>query len=178
MKTIILGITAILFSLNIQAQNKNVKSEVKTTITTVTGAKGEKKLIKTEEVKEVQNIELKNADSNILNKEIKETPVEVTTTTMLTADGVTRVVDIDRSAYYDLNGKKYQVALDQNGYTLLFPDGKEKAILRKTQNNNYIYKAKDITSFGYFDSNGNLVLETYDAKTDKVTATTYVIVKQ
>jgi hypothetical protein len=34
MKTIILGIAAFLFTVNIQAQ-KNVKSEVKTTVTTV-----------------------------------------------------------------------------------------------------------------------------------------------
>lgn len=179
MKTIILGITAILFSLNIQAQNKNVKSEVKTTVTTIKGAKGgEKKIIKTEEVNEVQKIELKDADSNILNKDIKETPVEVTTTTTLTADGVSRIVEIDRSAYYELNGQKYQISLDQNGYNLIFPDRKEKGVLRKTSNNNYIYRAKDNTSFGYFDSNGNLVLETYNDKTDTVTVTTYVIIKE
>ena len=69
MKTIILGMIAFLFTLTIQAQNKNVKSEVKTTVTTIKDSKGEKKLIKTQEVKEVQKIELKDADSNELNKE-------------------------------------------------------------------------------------------------------------
>lgn len=170
--------TAFLFSLNIHAQNKNVKSEIKTTTTTVNNSKGEKKSIKTQEVKEVQKIEFKDADSNVLNKDIKETPVQVTSITAITADGITNIVDIDRSAYYELNGQKYQVAIDQNGYTVFLPDGKEKAILRKTSNNNYIYKAQSITSFGYFDSNGNLVLETYDDKTDKVTVTTYNIIKQ
>lgn len=178
MKTIILGMAAFLFALNIQAQNKNVKSEVKTTVTTVKNSEGEKKIIKTQKVQEVQNIELKDADSNVLNKEMKETPVQVTKTTEVTANGVTRVVDVDRSAYYNLNGKKYQVTADQGGYTMFFPEGKKAAILRKTSNNNYIYKTKTNTSFGYFDANGNLVLETYDDKTDKVTVTTYNIIKQ
>lgn len=168
---------AFLFSINIQAQNKNVKSEVKTTVTTVKDSEGEKKLIKTQEVKEVQNIELKDADSNVLNKEMKETPVQVTATTEVTANGVTRVVDVDRSAYYNLNGNKYQVAVDKTGYTMFTPTGKKTAVLRKTSNNNYIYKTKNETSFGYFDANGNLVLESYNDKTDKVTVTTYIIVK-
>lgn len=178
MKTIILGITAVLFSLTIQAQNKNVKSEVKTTVTTVKDSQGEKKIVKTEKLKEVQNIELKDADSNALNKEIQQTPVQVISTTAVTADGVTNMVDIDRSAYYELNGQKYQVTLDQKGYNFIFPGGKEKGVLRKTKNNNYIYKTKDTTSFGYFNSNGDLVLETYDDNTDQVKVTTYIMVKE
>jgi hypothetical protein len=50
--------------------------------------------------------------------------------------------------------------------------------LRKTSNNNYIYKAKNKTSFGYFDANGNLVLESYDDKTDKVIIETFIMVKE
>jgi hypothetical protein len=45
--------------------------------------------------------------------------------------------------------------------------------LRKTSNNNYIYKAKDKTSYGYFTADGNLILEHYDEATDTVTITTY-----
>jgi hypothetical protein len=127
MKTIILGMIAFLFTLTIQAQNKNVKSEVKTTVTTIKDSKGEKKLIKTQEVKEVQKIELKDADSNELNKEIKNTPVQVTAITEVTANGVSNIVDIDRSAYYNLNGQKYQVSLVETGYNMYLPN-KEKTI--------------------------------------------------
>ncbi|MET0759174.1 MAG: hypothetical protein ABWZ56_02055 [Flavobacterium sp.] len=178
MKTIVLGMAAFLFSLNIQAQNQNVKTEVKTTTTTVKDSEGEKKLVKKEKVQEIQNIELKDAESKVLNKEMKETPVQVTATTEVTADGVTRVIDVDRSAYYNLDGNKYQVSVDKSGYTMFSPTGKKAAVLRKTSNNNYIYKTKNNTSYGYFDANGNLVLETYDDKTDKVTVTTYTIIKE
>ena len=167
-----------LFSVNIQAQNKNVKSEVKTTVTTVKSSDGQKKSIKTQEVKEIQKIELKDAESNALNKERKETPVEVTAITSITANGVTNIVDVDRSAYYDLNGEKYQVKLAESGYTIYQPNAEKAAVLRKTSNNNYIYSSKNKTSYGYFDANGNLVLESYDDKTDKITVETFVIIKK
>ena len=49
--------------------------------------------------------------------------------------------------------------------------------LRRTSNNNYIYKNKDKFSVGYFNADGNLVLETYDEKTDKITIETYNLQK-
>ncbi len=168
---------AILFSINSQAQNKNVKTEVKTTVTTVKDSDGEKKIVKTQEVQEAQNIEIQDSDSKSLNRVTKETPVEVIKTTKLTKDGVTKVIDVDRSAYYNLNGVKYQVEADKNGYSMYFPKGVKAAVLRKTSNNNYIYKTKNNTSYGYFDTNGNLILETYDENTDKVTYTKYNIIR-
>jgi hypothetical protein len=177
MKIILLGIAAFLFSINIQAQKKNVKSEVTTSTTTVKNSDGKKEVIRTKEIEEVQRIELKDADSKVLNKEIKESPVEVTATTRITENGVTKVIAVDRSAYYNLDGVKYQVASDKSGYTMFAPDGERAAILRRTSNNNYIYKAKDKTSYGYFTADGNLVLENYDEATDTVTITTYNVEK-
>ena len=46
MKTIILGVFALLFSLSTQAQNQNKKTETKTTTTTVKDNKGEHKIVK------------------------------------------------------------------------------------------------------------------------------------
>ncbi len=175
MKVIVLGVAALLFSINIQAQKKNVKTEVKTNITTVKDSQGEQKIVETQEIEEVQSLELKDASSKILNKDMKETPVEVTATTKITENGVTKVIDVDRSAYYELDGKKYQVSSDKKGYTMFLPDGKKSAILRKTSNNNYIYRAGDRTSYGYFDAEGNLILESYDVSTDTVIITKYII---
>ena len=178
MKTITFTLLAILLSINTQAQIKNVKSEVKTTVTTVTNNTGEKKSVKKEEVKETQKIELKDADSNALNKEIKSTPVEVTATTTMSANGITNSVEVDRSAYYDLNGERYQIKLSESGYTIYQPDTKKAAVLRKTSNNNYIYSAKNKTSFGYFNADGNFVLESYDPVTDKVTVETFIVLQK
>jgi hypothetical protein len=178
MKTITYGLIAILLSIGTQAQIKNVKSEVKTTVTTVKNSTGEKKSVKKEEVKEAQKIELKDADSNVLNKEIKTTPVEVTAITTMSANGLTNSVEVDRSAYYDLNGERYQVKLSESGYNIYQPNTKKEAVLRKTSNNNYIYSAKNKTSFGYFNADGNLILESYDPVTDKVTVETFIVMQK
>ena len=175
MKTLIIGIAAGLFCITASAQNTNVTDVSKTTTTTIKDSEGEKKLVKKENTQEVQNIELQNPDSKELNKDLKASPVQVTSSTQVTTpDGTTRTVDVDRSAYYSVGGSKFKMAIDNSGYTVTEPaTGRRTAILRRTSNNNYIYRTKDRTSIGYFDANGNLVLETYDDKTDKVTVETY-----
>lgn len=176
-KTLFLGLVAFLFSISGQAQNKNIKETTKTTVTTVKNSDGEKKFIKTENVKELQKIELKEESPNTLNIDMKDSPVMVKSTTKITnPDGSTRTVDIDRSSYYLLNGNKYKVASDASGYTMSF--GTEKpALLRKTSTNSYVYRSKNKTAIGYFDINGDLILETYDDKSDKVLVEKYAIVK-
>lgn len=179
MKTVYIGTMIFLLTLNIQAQNKNVKDETKTTITTVTDSKGDKKYVKKENTREVQEIELKSEKPNTLNIETKDSPIQVVTTTKITnPDGTTRTVDIDRSSYYSLNDKKYKIALDANGYRMLSDDEKTSALLRKTSTNSFIYRSGDKSAIGYFDTNGNLILETYNPKTDTVSYETYIVVKQ
>lgn len=179
MKSTFIGMVNLLVTMTIQAQNKNVKDETITTITTVTTSDGEKKYVKKENTVEVQNIELKEEKPNTLNIETKDSPVEVTKTTkIINPDGSTRTVDIDRSAYYELGGKKFKVALDSNGYRMIADDNKTSSLLRKTSTNSYIYSSGNKTSIAYFDVNGNLVLESYNPKTDQVTFETYTVVKQ
>jgi hypothetical protein len=175
MKTIFFSITVFLFSIQQHAQNTNVTDVTKTTITTVKDSDGEKQIIKKQEVQEVQNIEFQNADSNALNKDMKTTPIEITSTTQITnPDGTTRTVDIDHSSYYQGNGKQYELKLDAAGYTISSSQSKKPALLRKTSTNSYIYITKYKTAIGYFDTKGNLILETYDSKNDKVMVETFV----
>lgn len=160
--------------LMVSAQNTNVTDVSKKTVVTVKDSEGEKKLVKNENTKEVQNVEFHDADSKALNKDVKPSPVQVTATTTVTApDGTTRTVDVDRSAYYSLGGNRMRFAIDPAGYTVTNEKGKREALLRRAGNNSYIYRTKDKTSIGYFDTNGNFVLESYDDKTDKVTTEVY-----
>ena len=159
---------AILLSFYMQAQNKNASTVTKTTTTTIKNDKGERKIVKNEEIKELQNIELKAVPNNTLNTEMKDSPVQVTSTTRISVDGVEKIVDVDRSAYYSFNNKKYQVAADKSGYTVTSPNNNEFSRMRKTANNTYIYRNNDKFSIGHFDDTGNLVLETYDEKTDSI----------
>ena len=169
MKAIALTIGALLFTFGIQAQNKNVTEVSKTTTRTVKTSDGEKKLIKKEDYNATQKIDFEDADSNKLNKDQKMTPVEVTATTqIIDEDGNIRSIDVDRSAIYNFGGNTYQLSLDNSGYTVINNSSKTPAMLRKTSNGNYIYSTKDRVSFGHFDKDGNLILETYDARNDKI----------
>jgi hypothetical protein len=175
MKATILTIAAALVGFGALAQNQNVTNVTKTTVTTVKDSDGEKKLVRDENVKTVQNIEFQNAESKALNKDVKPSPVQVTSTVEITGpDGRKRTVDVDRSAYYSLGSDRYKMTIDNTGYTLLDPKGQRAALLRHMSvPNSYIYRTKDKTSVGHFDSNGNLILETYDDKTDRVTVETF-----
>ena len=163
-------------SLNAQV-NKNVTEETKTTRTTVNNGEGTRTVVKTEKTEAQQNIELKDANSKKLNKDVKETPVQVSSTTTISGDGIA-TQEIDRTSYYQMNGQNYRFVTDKTGYRISSPDNTDYGILRKTSNNNYIYRTKDRTAVGYFDASGNFVVETYDDKTDGVTVETYTRVKQ
>ena len=178
MKSIIM-IILFLFSTNaIFSQNTNVKDETKTTTTTVKDSKGVKTYVKKENTREVQQIELQNQEPKNINMDLKDSPIMVKTTTTITnPDGSTRTVDVDRSAYYVYNNKKYNVSLDSKGYRILSEDQKEEAFLRKTTTNSFIYRNKNKTAIGYFDVEGNLILETYDPNSDTISFEKYTVSK-
>ncbi|MBC7523133.1 MAG: hypothetical protein H7239_01640 [Flavobacterium sp.] len=176
---ILIFATLLLISINGQSQNKNVLKTTETTTTTIKDSDGEKKLVKTQETQEVQKIELKEANPNSLNIEMKDSPVQVTKTTQITnADGSTRTVDVDRSGYFlGDNNTKYKVSLDSQGYIISSDETKKPDLLRKTSTNSYIYRNKNSTAISYFDVDGNLVVETYNFKTDSVEQKKYMRVK-
>lgn len=133
MKTTFITILALIFSTLILAQN--TQTETKTTTSTVKDSKGEHKTVKKEVTKEVQKIKLGEEKSNSSNIPTIDSPVIVTTSTKVTnPDGSTRTVDVDRSAYYESNGKKYKLDLDAYGYIMSHKNTKT-AFLRKTSIN-------------------------------------------
>lgn len=173
MKNIVLAL-ALALGLSVNAQvNKNVTKETTTTRTTVNkGNQG----VKSSEVNQTrtaqQELDFKDAESNKLNKDLKPTPVAVTTSTTISGDGIP-TQEIDRSSYYTLNGQRYQFVTDKTGYRVISGDNQNFGTMRRTSNNNYIYRSGTTTSIGYFDKDGNFVVESYDDKTDGVTVQTY-----
>ncbi|WP_396179712.1 hypothetical protein [Flavobacterium sp.] len=175
MKNITTLAFALLLSVSIQAQNTNVTQVTKKTVTTVKDSDGTKQVVKEQNTTARQKVELENADSSTLNKDLKDSPVEmVSTTTVTNPDGTTRTVALDRSAIYQFNGSNYRLSLDPSGYVVTDSNNATVALLRATTNNSYIYRTKDSLSIVYFDINGNLVLESYDDNSDKVITRTFM----
>lgn len=177
MKNLITVALVLLVTFSLQAQNKNILKATETKTTTVKNSQGEKKIISKNEIKEEQKIELEEAKPNTLNIPMKESPVIVTETTELSVDGKTKFVDVDHSAYYMYNGKKYQVKGDEFGYSLSDGASKKNSYLRKTSNNNYLFINEGKISSAYFDQEGNLVIDTYNEKTDRITTVKYTVSK-
>ncbi len=179
MKNILTFAFALLLTTSIQAQNTNVTKVTKKTVTTVKDSDGTKKVVKEQNIQAKQKIELENADSKMLNKDMKESPIEVTSTTTVTnPDGTTRTVSMDRSSIYQFDGKDYTLSLDPSGYIVTDMDNAKMGILRSTSTNSYIFRGTNTISIGYFDINGNLVLETYDDSSDKVTTRTFARIQR
>lgn len=176
MKLLLLSAIALLFSTTIEAQN--TQTETKTKTTTVKDSEGTHKTVKTQVIKKEQTVELGKESPNTINIPTIDSPVTVTTTTKITnPDGTTRTVDVDRSSYYESNGKIYKLDLDASGYIITHGDMKP-ALLRKTSTNSYIFKSENKIAIGYFDTQGNLVIEVYDEKLDIVTIEKYSVIKK
>lgn len=174
MKNILTFGFVLMLTLSMQAQNTNVTDVTKKTVTTVKDSDGTKQVVKEQNTKARQKVELENADSKSLNKDLKASPVELeSTTTVTNPDGTTRTVDVDRSAAYQFEGTNYMLSLDPSGYVITDQNNAKIGILRATTTNSYIYRGKNSISIGYFDVDGNLVLETYDDASDKVTLRTF-----
>lgn len=158
------------------AQNTNVIDVTKKTVTTIKDSEGAKEIVKEQGLKATQDIELNDADSKTLNKDIKETPYQVETstiTTVINPDGSTRTVGIDRSGIYESNGIKFRLTLDVAGYIVSSTEGAKVGVMRTTSSNSYIFRDKNLVSIGYFDTQGNLVVETHDEKSDRISITNY-----
>jgi hypothetical protein len=176
MKLVTLTAIAFLFSMQIEAQN--TQTEVKTKTTTVKDSEGVHKTVKTEVIKKDQKIVLGEEKSNTINIPVVDSPVTVTKTTKITnPDGTTRTVDVDRSSYYESNGRIYKLDLDPSGYIITHGEMKP-ALLRKTSTNSYIFRSENRTAIGYFDTQGNLVIEYYDDKSDLVNIEKYAVIKK
>lgn len=170
--------TAILFLFTVQLEAQNTQTETKTKTTTVKDSDGTHKTVKTQVIKKDQKIELGEESPNTINIPTVNSPITVTTTTKITnPDGTTRTVDIDRSAYYTSNGKIYKLELDASGYVISHGDLKP-ALLRKTSTNSYIFKSENKTAIGYFDTEGNLVVEVYNDQSDIVEIEKFTVIKK
>jgi hypothetical protein len=174
MKKLIIAVFGI-FSVAATAQNTNVTDISKTTVTKVKDSDGERAVVKEQNVQTKQAIQFQDAESNKLNKDQIQTPVEVTSTVQITGpDGRTRTVDVDRSAMYTSGKDAYRVVIDNTGYTVLDNRGKKMGLLRQLSTpNQYIYTSGKNTYYGSFDDSGNFVVQRYDEKTDSIITETF-----
>lgn len=144
-------------------ENKNKEKETVVTKTTVTDDKGSKTSSKAISETKEQVISLEKSDARKVNQNIVMKPVEV---------------DTDVSFGFEGNRFQFMSQEDKDGYRLMNvrdnAKNEEYAIIKpSTQNGYYILSQKGESSFGYFNDDGNFVVERYDPKLDAVVSDIY-----
>ena len=157
MKKIFLIFALAVFTTTI-AQNTNTKKETVTTKTTVKDNKGAEVSSKSISKSQKQVIALDAQNPNQTNQNIVMKPAEVNT---------------DVTYGYEGNRFQFLNQKDKDGYRLMTVKDNvtqsEYAIIKPTsQNGYYIYSQDGKSSFGYFNEEGNFVVESYDPETDAV----------
>ena len=165
MKKAILLLAMVSFSVTFAQVDKNTNTQKQTVVTktTVTDAKGTDTATKavTQTKKEV--LTLKDSDASQTNQSVVMKPI---------------VVDTDVTYSYDGNRFKFLSQKDENGYRLMTikdnATNEQYAVIKPTSQNGYYIMSQDgKSSFGYFNADGNFVVERYDAKTDAIVSEVY-----
>jgi len=153
------------FTLSSAQVDKNTNTEKRTVVTkkAVTDDKGTDVATKTVTQTQKQVLKLDDTDAGQTNQSVVMKPVKV-----------------DTDVSYDYNGNRFQFInqKDENGYRMMNirdnATNEEYAIIKPTsQNGYYIMSKSGDTSFGYFNAEGNFVVERYDRNTKTVKTDVY-----
>lgn len=144
-------------------ENKNKEKETVVTKTTVTDNQGSKTASKAVSNTRKQSVSLSQEDKNKVNQQIVMSPVEV-----------------DTDVSYGFEGNRFQFLSqkDEEGYRLMTvrdnAKDEEYAIIKPTsQDGYYILSKEGKSSFGYFNEDGNFVVERYDPARDEIVSDVY-----
>lgn len=156
MKKILMILALAAITTGFAQENKNTRKETTITKTAVKDNQGVNVTSKAVTTDKVQRIELKADKNNQVNQEMVMSPAKINT---------------DVTYGFEGNRFKFLSQKDHDGYRLMtVKDNKtqeEYAIIKPTsQNGYYIYSQNGKSSFGYFNDEGNFVVESYDPKTD------------
>jgi hypothetical protein len=144
-------------------ENKNKKQETVVTKTAVKSDEGTDVSTKAVTKTKKQVIALNKKDAHKTNQEVVMKPAKI---------------KMDVSYDYDGNRFKFLSQKDKNGYRLMTikdnATNEEYAIIKPTSQNGYYIMSKNgKSSFGYFNAEGNFVVERYDPNTDTIVSDVY-----
>lgn len=141
------------------------KMEETTTTKTTINNNGEEVSENTVKVttKKEQLIKTKQLEGNTTNGYKVDTPIKVTKMIQIDRDSDPFYDIADKTVYYNLNGEKFTLTSNSNGFLMATPsDISYGEAMKSASNHFYLMTIKGHPGVGYFDSNGNLIVEYYD----------------
>lgn len=163
MKRLLLIAALAAFTGSFAQVNKNTEKETVVTKTAVTDSEGTKVATKAVTRTKKQALDLAESEAGEVNQSVVMDPVKV-----------------DTDVRYDFEGNRFQFLnqKDHEGYRLMTvkdnATNEEYAIIKPTSQNGYYIMSRDgKSSFGYFNTEGNFVVERYDPKLDVIVSDVY-----
>lgn len=163
MKKVLLIFALALFTTGVAQENKNKKKETVVTKTAVKTEEGTDVSTKAVTKTKKQVIALSDSDAGQVNQSVVMKPTVVNT-----------------EVSYGFNGHRYKFLSqkDKDGYRLMTikdnATNEEYAIIKPTSQNGYYIMSQDgKSSFGYFNAEGNFVVERYDPKLGAIVSDVY-----
>jgi hypothetical protein len=144
-------------------KNTAKKKETVITKTAVKSEKGTDVSTKTVSQTSKQALTLDNTDANQTNQSVVLEPIKMNTDVSYSYDGNRFIIlnQKDKDGYRMINVKDNET---QEEYAIIKPT---------SQNGYYIMSKEGKTSFGYFNTEGNFVVERYDSNVDAVVSDIY-----
>jgi hypothetical protein len=159
MKKIMIVLAVSAFTAGFAQENKMKKSETTITKTTVVDNKGVD--VSTKSVTDTEK------EAIAIEEQVDATNFNTTVIPVMSNSEVS----------YSHDGSNYAFEAVDNGYKLMsLADDKTRdyAIIRPSSREGYyIYYQNGYSSMGYFDQDGNFIIESYDAENDTVISTVY-----
>jgi hypothetical protein len=124
--------------------------------------------------KKEQEIKTVQRKGNTPDGDKVETPVKVTKTIEISSDSDPFNGNTEKIVYYNYNDEKYSFTSDNDGFLMTLPENDSYGQARKSASNHfYLMTISGHQGVGYFDSNGNFVVEYYDKDNDMMVMQSY-----
>ncbi|NNC50641.1 MAG: hypothetical protein HKO01_08920 [Flaviramulus sp.] len=181
MKNIIYISALLLFTGAIaQEANKEAKEETEVKIVKIkNGNKTTEKKVKVI-TRETGSVELAEADENKVNQDRVESVSKVEKMVMVDDDGDEDYDYITKETYYKIGDKEFLFKPNNRGFDIAFNNNEEKFVKKATALNtnasgHYIVNGEAFSGIGYFNRNGDFVIEYYNKENDTLEIKTYIL---
>lgn len=162
-----------------QTNLKDVKEETEVKIIKVKDDKKttEKKVQHT--TRETSDVKLDENDVNKVNQNRIKTTSKIEKTVLIDNDADDNYDTYEKEIYYKNNNNDYLLKPNDNGFNMAIKNEDSKfvdtaEVFSTNANGYYIINGSNYSGMGYFDTNGNFVIEYYNKDENKIEVKTYL----
>ena len=178
------GLAVLVISTSAFAQNKNKEVKEETKVKTTKIKDNEKTVENKIKVitRENSEVVLDKKDEFKTNQQRIQSPSKVEKMVLIDNDDDMAYDLITKDTYYKLGNEKYVFMPNKKGFDIAFDNNEDKFVkmgkaIHAHKSDHFIIKDKNKTGIGFFDSEGNFMVQFYNDSNDKIESKTYYMSK-